>query len=131
MKKIKSYTSIWSVEKVLYAIGDINLPVPMTFTQIAWFVLVFFAVMIFRNTFPLSLIESDILLYFGFPAGMAWFMSKKAFDGKKPYRFLQSVFLYIFRPKVTYAGKAVKNRVEQVNEAITIVRGEKVGHESE
>ncbi len=34
MKKIKSYTGIWNVEKVLYAINDFNLPFPVTFTQI-------------------------------------------------------------------------------------------------
>lgn len=39
MKKIKSYTGIWNVEKVLYAINDFNLPFPVTFTQISWFVI--------------------------------------------------------------------------------------------
>lgn len=34
MKKIKSYTGIWNVEKVLYAINDFTLPFPVTFTQI-------------------------------------------------------------------------------------------------
>ncbi len=29
MKKIKSYTGIWNVEKVLYAINDFNLPFPV------------------------------------------------------------------------------------------------------
>ena len=28
MKKIRSYTSIWSVEKVLYSINDFKLPLP-------------------------------------------------------------------------------------------------------
>ena len=37
MKKVRSYTSIWSVEKVLYAINDLNLPFPLTFTQMTWF----------------------------------------------------------------------------------------------
>ena len=32
MKKIRSYTSIWSVEKVLYSINDFKLPLPITFT---------------------------------------------------------------------------------------------------
>jgi hypothetical protein len=31
LKKIKSYTGIWNVEKVLYAINDFNLPFPVTF----------------------------------------------------------------------------------------------------
>jgi hypothetical protein len=39
MKKIKSYTSIWAVEKVIYAINDFQLPFPVTFNQMAWFVL--------------------------------------------------------------------------------------------
>ena len=39
MKKIKSYTGIWNVEKVLYAINDFSLPFPVTFTQITWFVM--------------------------------------------------------------------------------------------
>ena len=47
MKKIKSYTSIWSVEKVIYAINDFQLPFPVTFSQMAWFVLSLFVVILF------------------------------------------------------------------------------------
>ena len=49
MKKIRSYTSIWSVEKVLYSINDFRLPFPITFTQMTWFVVSLFAVMILGN----------------------------------------------------------------------------------
>ena len=37
MKQVKSYTSIWNVEKVIHAIGDINLLFPVTITQIGYF----------------------------------------------------------------------------------------------
>ena len=47
MKKIKSYTSIWSVEKVIYAINDFQLPFPLTFSQMAWFVVSLFVVILF------------------------------------------------------------------------------------
>ena len=47
MKKIKSYTGIWNVEKVLYAINDFNLPFPVTFTQITWFVITEFIIILF------------------------------------------------------------------------------------
>lgn len=57
MKKIRSYTSIWSVEKVLYSINDFRLPFPITFTQMTWFVVSLFAVMILGNLPPLSMIE--------------------------------------------------------------------------
>ena len=57
MKKIKSYTGIWNVEKVLYAINDFTLPFPVTFTQITWFVITEFAVILLGDLPPLSLIE--------------------------------------------------------------------------
>lgn len=94
MKKIRSYTSIWSVEKVLYSINDFRLPFPITFTQMTWFVVSLFAVMILGNLPPLSMIEGAFLKYFGIPVAFTWFMSTKTFDGKKPYGFLKSVIAY-------------------------------------
>ena len=67
MKKIKSYTGIWNVEKVLYAINDFNLPFPVTFTQITWFVITEFLIILFGDIPPLSMIEGAFLKYFGIP----------------------------------------------------------------
>ena len=89
MKKIKSYTGIWNVEKVLYAINDFNLPFPVTFTQITWFVITEFIIILFGDIPPLSMIEGAFLKYFGIPVALTWFMSQKTFDGKKPYSFLK------------------------------------------
>lgn len=122
MKKIRSYTSIWSVEKVLYSINDFRLPFPITFTQMTWFVVSLFAVMILGNLPPLSMIEGAFLKYFGIPVALTWFMSQKTFDGKKPYSFLKSQITYALRPKITYAGKAVKLHKQTLNETITAVR---------
>ena len=46
----------------------------------------------------------------------------KTFDGKKPYSFLKSMLTYAVRPKVTYAGKAVKLEKEVFSEPVTAVR---------
>ncbi|HFJ2331099.1 TPA: conjugal transfer protein [Listeria monocytogenes] len=124
MKKIRSYTSIWSVEKVLYSINDFKLPFPITFTQMTWFVVSLFLVILFGNLPPLSLIDGAFLKYFGIPLALTWFMSQKTFDGKKPYGFLKSVITYLARPKITYAGKPVKLQKQRYNEAITAVRSE-------
>lgn len=104
MKKIRSYTSIWSVEKVLYSINDFRLPFPITFTQMTWFVVSLFAVMM--PTCPSFHDRGAFLKYFGIPVAFTWFMSTKTFDGKKPYGFLKSVIAYALRPKLTYAGKS-------------------------
>lgn len=89
MKKIRSYTSIWNVEKVLYAINDVNLPFPVTFTQITWFVLTEFIIILFADVPPLSMIEGAFLKYFGIPVALTWFMSQKTFDGKKAIQLHQ------------------------------------------
>ena len=86
MKKIRSYTSIWSVEKVLYSINDFKLPFPITFTQMAWFVVSVFAVMLLGNLPPLSFIDGAFLKYFGVPFALTWFMCQKTFDGKEALR---------------------------------------------
>lgn len=124
MKKIRSYTSIWSVEKVIYAINDLQLPFPITFTQMTWFVVSLLAVIVFGNLPPLSMIDGAFLKYLGIPVGITWFMCQKTFDGKKPYGFLKSVITYTIRAKVTYTGKAVKLQTQQLNDSITIVRSE-------
>ncbi|MEQ7044612.1 conjugal transfer protein [Enterococcus gallinarum] len=124
MKKIRSYTSIWSVEKVLYAINDLQLPFPITFTQMTWFVVSLLVVILFGNIPPLSLIDGALLKYLGLPAALTWFVSQKTFDGKKPYGFLKSILSYWLRAKITYAGKTVKLQNQKLNEAITIVRSE-------
>ena len=56
------------------------------------------------------------------PVALTWFMSQKTFDGKKPYSFLKSQITYALRPKITYAGKAVKLHKQILNETITAVR---------
>lgn len=124
MKKVKSYTGIWNVEKVLYSINDFNLPFPITFSQMAWFVLTEFAIILFADLPPLNMIEGAFLKYLGIPVALTWFMSQKTFDGKKPYSFLKSMTAYALRPKVTYAGKAVKLQSQNINQNITAVRSE-------
>ncbi len=124
MKKIKSYTGIWNVEKVIYAINDFQLPFPVTFTQMTWFVITLIVVMLFGDLPPLVIIDGVFLKYLGIPIGITLFMCQKTFDGKKPYGFLKSIILYAFRPKITYAGKAVKLKNKTINENITVVRSE-------
>lgn len=124
MKKIRSYTSIWNVEKVIYAINDFQLPFPITFTQMAWFVVSLFVVILFGELPPFSLIDGAFLKYFGIPVALTWFMSQKTFDGKKPFGFLKSSVSYLVRPKVTYAGKPVKLEKGKFDIAITAVRSD-------
>ena len=124
MKKLRSYSSIWKVEQVIHSFGDAKLPIPMTVTQIIWFISMELAVVMLKNVPPLSVTDNPLFLYGCIPTGVTWFMSKKTFDGKKPYKFLQGVVAYALRPKVTFAGKPVRLRKRRENADITIVRSE-------
>lgn len=121
MKKIRSYIGIWNVEKVIYAINDFQLPFPVTFIKIIWFVLTLFIIILFGNLVSLSMIEGAFLKYIGIPVFITWLMSQKTFDGKKPYGFLKSIILYSLRSKITYAGKRIKFKSKIIDANITIV----------
>jgi len=124
MKRVRSFTSIWNVEKVIYAINDLPLPFPVTFSQMAWFVVSFFIILMSSNLPPLSMVDSVLVKYIAFPVMITLFMSRKTFDGKKPFNFLKSAIAYYLRPKLTYAGKAVKLRKKSPVIEITAVRSE-------
>lgn len=122
MKKIRSYTSIWNVEKVIYAINDLKLPFPVSFNQMAWFVLTLFIIIVLGNLPPLSLINGALLKYLGIPAAIAWFMSQKSFDGKKPIGFIKSIYRYFTSPKITFNQKKVEDKSVVFQPSITYVR---------
>jgi len=107
LKKLRSYSSVWKVEQVIYSFGDAKLPTPVTVTQLLW----------------LAFIHNPLILCC-IPFGVTWFMSKKTFDGKKPYSFLRSVIAYALRSKVTFTGKPVRLKKHRENVDITVVRSE-------
>lgn len=121
MGKVKSYTGIWSVEKVIYSIQDIPLPFPLTVTQIGWGLATLMFMFVFGNLPILNLIDNALIKYIAIPIGITYFMSQRTFDGKRPYSFLKSMMLYLIQPKVTYSGKAVKKEVKRCDMGVTVV----------
>ncbi len=107
MKKLRSYSSVWKVEQVIYSFGDAKLPTPVTVTQLLWLAASGVLVFVFRKVPPLAFVHNP-LISCCIPFGVTWFMSKKTFDGKKPYSFVCSVIAYALRPKVTFTGKPVR-----------------------
>ena len=123
MKKLRSYSSVWKVEQVIYSFGDAKLPTPVTMTQLLWLAASGVLVFAFRKVPPLTFVHNPLILCC-IPFSVTWFMSKKTFDGKKPYSFMRSVIAYAIRPKVTFAGKPVRLQKRRENAEITMVRSE-------
>ena len=123
MKKLRSYSSVWKVEQVIYSFGDVKLPTPVTVTQLLWLAVSGVLVFMLRRVPPLAFIHNPLILCC-IPFGVTWFMSKKTFDGKKPYNFVCSVIAYALRSKVTFAGEPVRLKKHRESADITVVRSE-------
>lgn len=93
------YNSVFRIEKTIYSIQDIRLPVPVTYRQMAFFVATLI-LMIILNQLPVigwalnnvPIISVEIIKYVAIPAAVAWFFTQKLMDGKKPHRFLWRYF---------------------------------------
>ncbi|MCR1953107.1 conjugal transfer protein [Clostridium sp. DSM 100503] len=120
--RIKTYTNIWRIEGILYSIYDIKLPVPVTYAQIGYLVFSFLFIIIFSDIFPLSIINNKLLKHFVIPIGFAWLMSKKTFDGKKPYSFIVCYVKYFFRNKLTTKSRDIKLKNIVVDSEIAILK---------
>ena len=116
MRRVRSFTGIWQVQKILYAVGDWKLPLPVPFTWVAWFVITLFAMLIFGGFL------SGLWRYGVIPVGVATLMSRATFDGKRPDRFLVSAALHLIRPRLTFADRPVKERKEKTDIQVTAVR---------
>ena len=92
-------------------------------TQLLWLAASGVLVFVFRKVPPLAFVHNP-LISCCIPFGVTWFMSKKTFDGKKPYSFVCSVIAYALRPKVTFTGKPVRLKKHSENADITVVRSE-------
>ncbi|MBL4932266.1 conjugal transfer protein [Clostridium paridis] len=119
--KIKAYTNIWRIEGILYSIYDVELPLPVTYTQIGYGLSSLLFTIMFGDIFPLSLITNYFIKYFVIPVAFTWFMSKKTFDGKKPYKFLISWVKYKFRNKFTTKSRDIKLKNIVVDYEITVL----------
>lgn len=97
-KILRTYNSVWKVEKVLYAIQDVPLPIPVTYRQIGFFAGGMALVWVLDHFPPLSLIDLWLVEYIFLPGLMAWFFTKQLLDGKAPHRFLLRVVDYHLSP---------------------------------
>lgn len=108
-KILRTYNSVWKVEKVLYGIQDIPLPIPLTYRQIGFFAGGFFLVWILNHFPPFSLLDFGLVEYLFLPGLFAWFFTKQLLDGKAPHRFFTSVLQFQLSPHY-------RNRYQEVSD---------------
>jgi hypothetical protein len=109
-KILRTYNSVWKVEKVLYGIQDIPLPIPVTYRQVGFFAVGIFLMWILNQFPPLSLLDLGLIEYIFLPGFFAWFFTKQLLDGKAPHRFFLRVIQYYLSPHYYNRYKEVSDR---------------------
>ncbi len=88
MKQIRVYNQVFRIEKTVYSIQGISLPLPVSYRQMAFFAAALLVMLILHKFPPFSLIDWYLIKFVGIPAIVAWFFTRKTLDGKAPHRFL-------------------------------------------
>ncbi|MBA4493652.1 TcpE family conjugal transfer membrane protein [Paenactinomyces guangxiensis] len=97
MKQIRVYNQVFRIEKTVYSVQGINLPLPVSYRQMAFFVGTLL-VMVFLNKFPpISWIDYFLIKFVAIPVIVAWFFTRKTLDGKAPHRFILRYLEHLFK----------------------------------
>jgi len=123
--RVRSFFGIWTVPKLLYAIGDLSLPRPVNLRSAMIFAVVA-AALILTGGWPFGFISNPFVVHVGIPVGIAFLLSRPTFEGRRPDQFLLAVLKYMFRPKLSFAGSPVKPGKHRSQIKITVVRRLKV-----
>lgn len=114
--RVRTYTNMWNEERKLYTIYEWTLPTPVSFKQIALFVvgaIIWMPIMFVLNV-PIGT-SWGFVLWFAFPVALAIFGNKQFIEHKSIIQYLQSVLGYIlFEPKYILDGKGVNLREEKM-----------------
>ncbi len=97
--EVRTFTNFWNIERKIYSIYDISLPVPVSLkvvgafviTGIPWWLLLFVLQVPFSNPW--------YLLYIIVPIPAAVLVSRPIFQRKTVVEFLGSLFNYYNEPK--------------------------------
>lgn len=93
---VRTYNSVWKVEKVLYGIQDIALPIPVSYRQVGFFGLGVLIVWLLNQFPPFSILHLGLIEYLFLPGVFSWYFTKQKLDGKAPHRFIVGAIRFYF-----------------------------------
>lgn len=105
--EIRTFTNFWNMEKKVYSIYDLQLPVPVPIKSVAVFGAVGLPYWLILNIFgvPFNLNALMIIIWLGLPVSAAFFSNKPIFQGKNIVDFTKSQMNFILESK-KYKGLA-------------------------
>lgn len=93
---IYSYTKVWKIEKKIYNIGNLVLPVPVDLWNAIYYLFAFLVVCMLQKAFPVITVIPAILRLGMIPYGIMYIVRKKKLDGKNPVQYFIGLAGYIW-----------------------------------
>jgi MinD-like ATPase involved in chromosome partitioning or flagellar assembly len=97
---LPTYTNIWRIEKRLYKLYDLRLPMPLPLGQIAAFVGITVPYVLFLTLIGIPFSHNLFWLYVLPPAVLTWLVTRPVLENKKLPELMVSQVRYLGEPKI-------------------------------
>ena len=97
---LPTYTNIWRIEKRLYKLYDLRLPMPLPLGQIAAFVGITVPYVLFLTLIGVPFSHNLFWLYVLPPGVLTWLVTRPVLENKKLPELLVSQVRYLGEPKI-------------------------------
>jgi len=109
--KLYSYLKVWKVEKKIYAIQNIVLPVPVNPYDMLYFGIAAIVIYLFGKICP-PFVAIPVVIRLGIiPYGITKYMIKVKLDGKSPIKYFVGLFIHL----LTERGKSLEKYQSQTD----------------
>ncbi|HYG59332.1 MAG TPA: TcpE family conjugal transfer membrane protein [Symbiobacteriaceae bacterium] len=96
--RLRTYSQVWRLERMIYRIERVPLPVPVTFGQVGVFVAATAAMAALSRLAPVAAL-SPAIRYLLIPGLITWFLTRQSLDGRPPHLWLLTMAAYLFSPR--------------------------------
>lgn len=110
---VYSYSKAWNVEKKIYNIGNLMLPVPVEMWSMIYYAGAVMLVLVLQRLLP-AISAMPVVLRFGMlPYGIVYVMRKTKLDGKNPLKYFAQYLIYLFRDRHSYLEHFTRHEIRK------------------
>lgn len=99
---LRSYNKINVVEKKIYAIQNLRLPMPINLYAASYFLVISAIIFVLGKVIPFIQEIPPIIRIFIIPFVITKYFRQKKLDGKKPYKFVIDWIVFMFNKNNEY-----------------------------
>jgi hypothetical protein len=104
---LRSYRSVWKIERKIYSIEGIKLLFPVSPNEVLYFAVSLGIAYLIAKVIPFMGRAHFVLKYVLIPFGIMKFLTKQKLDGKMPHKFFFDYVVFKLGPKKLHKFKTV------------------------